>query len=680
MKLITFLNKYKLLISIISLGIGIRFFFAFSFNHLFDYFNILVLSKSVADTNSLLEGFFVLKNAIQHESQLFGKIYYQIIAAWLHFLNIIKVVDLGYIFDTKPYDPKTPYMSGFNMWGPLHYQVTAIKLIQFLYEGIFLFFFLSTIRLIKKHSYNALIIGALFWTLNPFMIYATYVPFQSDLAMTTFLLGGVYFAIKSLRKDEKHITSKELIMMSACFAIGAIIKQVPILFIIPFLIILTPSIKSFFLNSTIFTAFYYVISQPFSSDTTLMKTFFLASEESTALFNFTLNNASVMIMGYCIALIFIFLNRAIIRKNPLNLLRISVIILSLVYISEDLSFLYAQFNIWIMPFLLLMAFIDPIFAILLLVPVVGFYRWIIIDNGATTGSMWLTYGAPLEKIPSFESLMNAILQPKLIHRFINSFFILGHGLIIFYGLKYWNHTKVFISKLPLAYIPFILASIYLIFFVFDFSVRSNLTQITNFKYFDTHDQLMTDFPISFTIHNKNRRAITGVEIALMRKSIQKSDFVILEAFDENGLILVHKEVNDYTIPNGFGEFYISFGKRLNNETIVIQVSKKYGRNQILIHQSDTSSFESSQERNYGHYDSFYDLKLVTLSFPNEMYKINVLGSYSLEDMFMNVKKHFYQRPTFYYAYFMLTTMTLVGGGIMTGILLYKNRKLFNENT
>ena len=677
MKLLDFIQKNKLLISIIGFGVGIRLFFAFSFNHLFDYFNILVLSKSVADTNSLLEGFFVLKNAINHESQLFGKIYYQVIAAWLYLLDAIKVVDIDFIFDSKPYDPKTPYMSGFGQWGPLHYQTTAIKLIQFLYEGIFLFFFFSTIRLIKKHSYKALVIGALFWTLNPFMIYATYVPFQSDLAMTTFLLAGVYFAIKILHKNEKRITSKEVIMMSTCFAIGAIIKQVPILFIIPFLIILTPSIKSFFLNSAIFALLYYVISQPFSNDTTLMKTFFLASEESIALFNFTLNNASFMIMAYGIALILILVHRKIIRKNPLNILRITIILLSIIYISEDISFLYAQFNIWIMPFLMLMAFIDPLFALFLLVPVIGFYRWIIIDNGSTTGSMWLTYGAPLDKIPSFESLLNTILQPKLIHRFINSFFILGHSLIIFYSIKYWNNAKAFIKNIPLAYVP--LTLIYICFFMFDFSVRSNLAQITNIKYFDTHEKILTKNPIVFTINNQNQRSVSGVEIALMRKSIQKSDFVVLEAFDENSLLLVKKEVNDYTIPNGFGEFYIPFGKNIKDSTIEVHISKKFGQNQILVQQSDTSVYEKSNDQNYGQYDSYYDTKPVNITFTQDQYKVNILGAYSFEDMILNVSHHFNQRPTFYYAYFTLTFVTLLGGGVFSGILLYKNRKLLNEN-
>gem|GEM_PF-6714465 len=443
---------------------------------------------------------------------------------------------------------------------------------------------------------------------------------------------------------------------------------------------MTPSAKSFFLNSAIFGTLYLLVSQPFASDSGLMKTFFLASAESTALFNFTLNNASVMIMTYGLMLVLIFINRSKIRKNPVNLLRIAIILLSLIYISEDLSFLYAQFNIWIMPFLMIMAFVDPIFAVFLIIPVIGFYRWIIIDNGATTGSMWLTFGAPLDKIPSFESLMNTILQPKLIHRFINSFFILGHSLIIFYSLKYWNHTKVFIKNLPLVYVPISLATIYLCFFLFDFSVRSNLTQITNIKYFETHQQLLSNNPVSFIILNRDKRPITGIEIALMRKSIQKNDFVVLEAMNDDGSMLIHKEVNDYTIPNGFGEFYIPFGKKLHNEKIIITVRKKYGQNQILIQQSDTSSFESSREQNYGQYDSFYDNRPVKISFPNSKYKVNILGSYTVNDMIGNVKHHISQRPTFYYAYFSLFVITFLGGGIASGVFLYKNRKLFHEHS
>ena len=215
--------------------------------------------------------------------------------------------------------------------------------------------------------------------------------------------------------------------------------------------------------------------------------------------------------------------------------------------------------------------------------------------------------------------------------------------------------------------------------MFDFSVRSNLAQITNIKYFDTHEKILTKNPIVFTINNQNQRSVSGVEIALMRKSIQKSDFVVLEAFDENSLLLVKKEVNDYTIPNGFGEFYIPFGKNIKDSTIEVHISKKFGQNQILVQQSDTSVYEKSNDQNYGQYDSYYDTKPVNITFTQDQYKVNILGAYSFEDMILNVSHHFNQRPTFYYAYFTLTFVTLLGGGVFSGILLYKNRKLLNEN-
>ena len=60
--------KHKLLLGLIFLGISLRLIFAFSFNHVFDFFNILVITKSEVDTNSALESFFVIKNVTQHET------------------------------------------------------------------------------------------------------------------------------------------------------------------------------------------------------------------------------------------------------------------------------------------------------------------------------------------------------------------------------------------------------------------------------------------------------------------------------------------------------------------------------------------------------------------------------------------------------------------------------------
>lgn len=669
-----FSKKFISLLAIVCLGIGIRLVFAFSFNHIFDYFNILVLSKSAADTNSLLEGFFVIKNGIQHSTQLFGKIYYQIVALWLYILDFLKLTDLRYIFDIKRYDPHTPYMAGFTHWGPLHYQLTLIKLIQFLYEGVFLFFFLSIIRLIKNNSFKAVLIGTLFWAINPFLIYPAYVPFQSDLAMTTFLIGGVYFAIRSYAEKKPSITSKNLIFMSLCFAIGALMKQVPILFILPFLIILTRKLSAFLANSGIFFLFYVLISQPFAQDSVLMKTFFLTSEESTALFNFSLNSASVAVVGYVIILLLIIVKRKIIRQSPIYLLQISLILLSFIYISEDISYLYAQFNLWIMPFIMILAFINPLYSLFLLVPIFGFYRWIIIDNGAMTGSMWVTYGAALDRTPPFDSILSNFLQPKLIHRMINSLFLVGHGLIIFYSIKNWgvrNKTQIPIS---LAYIPLILLSLYGAFFIFDFSYRSHLSLVTNIKHYDLHDEKLIKNPVRIIVDNPNNRTITGIQISIMQKNIHKNDYVVVETFDHKGNRLSRSETNDFTLPNGFSDFIIPFGKGVNNKQIIIKIGKKYGQNEVYIQSSDTMKFESSVERDYGAYDAFYDTEPVKMRFPGLQYKVNITGQYTFNDMFMNVANHYLYRPKFY-VLFIATTITLLLFGSLSTIYIFYSKKI-----
>jgi hypothetical protein len=51
--------------------------------HFFDMFNILALSKSVADSGQLAPGFSVTGTV-----QLYGKIYYEVAAAWLYVLQL----------------------------------------------------------------------------------------------------------------------------------------------------------------------------------------------------------------------------------------------------------------------------------------------------------------------------------------------------------------------------------------------------------------------------------------------------------------------------------------------------------------------------------------------------------------------------------------------------------------
>ncbi|MGB9707578.1 MAG: hypothetical protein ACPL1D_02395, partial [Microgenomates group bacterium] len=133
----------KKIIALLFLGIGLRLIYGLLFNQMVDYMNILALIKSIADTGNFTYGLIALKR-IGFEVQLYGKIYYQIIALWLKLLNWLGLVQIKYLFDTKPLTDPQSYMIGLWQWSPPLYQLTLIKLIQFFWDFLFVFFFYKT--------------------------------------------------------------------------------------------------------------------------------------------------------------------------------------------------------------------------------------------------------------------------------------------------------------------------------------------------------------------------------------------------------------------------------------------------------------------------------------------------------------------------------------------------------
>src|SRR3989338_1322624 len=101
--------QHKVIIIIILVGVIHRLIFALLFNHMFDFGSILALIKSVADTGDITAGFIVLKNN-NILSQFFGKLFYQLGALWLYFLQFMHILDIRYIFDINPYQNIESYM------------------------------------------------------------------------------------------------------------------------------------------------------------------------------------------------------------------------------------------------------------------------------------------------------------------------------------------------------------------------------------------------------------------------------------------------------------------------------------------------------------------------------------------------------------------------------------------
>ena len=138
------IKEKKDIILLVLLGVLIRLIFSLLITHIFDFRNILTLIKSVATTGNLSDGFFEVRK-IGIDAQLYGKIYYQIGSLWLIFLNKVGILDSHF------------FQELFNWEIPL-YQLIYIKLLQFFYDFLLLFFLYKIAVLLKIKNKNWLIV------------------------------------------------------------------------------------------------------------------------------------------------------------------------------------------------------------------------------------------------------------------------------------------------------------------------------------------------------------------------------------------------------------------------------------------------------------------------------------------------------------------------------------------
>ena len=258
-----------------------------------DFMHILAMVKSIADTSNFTSGLITLKR-LGFEIQLYGKIYYQIIALWLTFLEKINLLRIQFIFDTKPFQDATSYMTGLWQWSPPLYQLTAIKLIQFLWDFIFVFFLYKAAQLINK---NLAWLAILFWAVNPYFMMINYAFFMPDIFMMASFVVGVYFWLKAIK--EKKLGVNSITILSLFFLVlGAIIKQLPLL-LIPFFILSFANNKRSFLKLIgLFLTFYFILKQGWAQDSYFINKFFLFSKESMGILRNNFNSMPYFLIFY----------------------------------------------------------------------------------------------------------------------------------------------------------------------------------------------------------------------------------------------------------------------------------------------------------------------------------------------------------------------------------------------
>ena len=319
-----------------------------------------------------------------------------------------------------------------------------------------------------------------------------------------------------------------------------------------------------------------------------------------------------------------------------------------------------------------MAIKDKTFALFLLAPVVGFYRWVIIDNGTSIGSMWITFGKPFSDMPSFDYVLQQFLSPFIIRSGINSLFIVLYILLIVYILN--KQTDIpFIKYITLNRAISALVLIYAAFFTFDLCYRGNLLRLTNVNYHGTQEEKLTIKPIKIVAINPEKKALTGIDIQLSRNNIKKHDYIQLIIKDVSGKTLDVKRISDFDVPVNYGDYFIPFNKAISLEKFNIYISKVYGQNTILIKTAESKSIPELVNQGYMDYDAYYKSNQLDISFPEKMYVTNLRGRFSVKSMTTNLLYHIKQKPSFYLGFFSLLGISLTGAVV----LIVQNRKDFS---
>lgn len=638
---------------IFILGIIWRLIIIIFQTHVYDSLNIIALFKSVFDTNNLTDGFFALKNKDIGDLQLYGKIFYQIGALWLLLLEKIKILEVKYIFDTKPYDSLYSYLEGFKQWSIPLYQIVSIKFFQIFIDFLILFFLIKIFNLIKPQE--NLVSVFLFWAFYPLLPYTSYVLLQSDYLLLLTILSSLYFILLYLIHKKFIYAFFSIIFIS----LGATIKQVPIL-LLPFILIIFSNSLIIFIKMLLTSFFsYFIFSQFWSQDFLLIKKFLVNSPESLRLFSFNLNSVPVFFILYFLLIIYVINRKEIFKKEKNFILILYILLLSIVYVTYDIQGLFVQFNLWISPLILLISLADRKFSLFLTLPMIGFFKRALEDNDVILGSFGAAFGSPLHHTLKYDYFIKNLIHPEVIMSFFRSLFFIGYLLLAYLLIKKiedFNNNKKNIKINNFIFNPSrIILFIFLFynFFVFiDLKVRKSSALLTKYNFQEKENILLKgkEEPLILKVINVNNIAIKGLDLKIYKKSINYNEPLIVDIIDNNSRRIDKIFFSLFNINNLNDEFtYINFNRAITHSQFTIKIYNKNPRNEILIPKSKIVSI-GDKNNYYAGYDTFYSEENVKIIFPNFVFYVNLRGDYPYFQMFNYFKKNILQKPKFFLAY------------------------------
>ncbi|MDA1317387.1 MAG: hypothetical protein O3B87_05205 [bacterium] len=630
----SFIRKHYKVLSLLLLGIGIRLIYLLLFTQMLDFVNILAVVRSVAETGSMVGGFNALLR-VGFESQLYGKIYYQTIGLWLTILDSIGLLHIEYLLDTKEFTDYSTYLNGLWLWSPPLYQLTLIKLVQFLWDG----FFVAALYIAARHVNKAQAhLAVLFWAVNPYFIMINFAFFMPDIFMLALFVGGFIFWVKAL-KSNKEINTNTLFAL-ALFTLGAVVKQVPLLAIPPLLISTNRSWRSLiiYIGSTVIM--YILFKQSWSEDSHIINSNFLFSKESMALLANHFNGIPYFMYMYGFFMLFLLKCKEQIFQNSTNILLVILSIITIVYINDPIFFI--QFVIWILPFVFLLALSNKN------------YHWVFLFGIIAMLLKGWTNESYLSLIlsPTIGSLYNNVIDNKF---FIDSLFnfqiydlmlrfgvlflfatILAESLSLLFRNKYL-FSEIFeryIRGITIKKIVILYASIYVIFIVVDYSIKSKYVLIPQQKYQLSETQIpISTKPIIIHVNNTNNRIISGMRMSVMQSGRIQEGVTIFE-FRENNNVIKTIKVNDHLFPKSTDDpFILIIPQKIKSNKFDIHIYKEDEVNKIVFFESiQLKQINFDEMSIFGGYERPDERDLLQVNFENVVFPIYFHGTYSYSDI------------------------------------------------
>lgn len=664
-RLQNFITTHRLPVVYLLIGIALRLIYNFLFNHLIDITWHLAFARSVAETGNLTEGFLAVLRA-GDESQLHGKIWYQLIALWLHFLNFVKIIKLELLLDTRPFTETFTYLIGFRQWSPPLYQLISIKLIQFVWDiPLAIYLYLTAKELgVKKPHYILL-----FWAVNPYLMMVGYAIMMTEIAMLTAFVAGCYYWIKALRSTQKNNYYIFGILTAVLLALGAVIKQTPLL-LIPFAILsLTKNIRTFLIFSIAAGCSYLLLRQPWAPDAILVKKYFFLSPQSTGIFKFTFNRVPYFLLFYGLLFFIVSLNRKIISANVHNIFKLVTVILCLIYITDTVFFV--QFVTWILPFAGLIALSDAknlwiLFSTLLAVTLKTLHSGDYFSTllSPTIGSRYSNY---LNNSVLINKYFSYQLYDSLLHTIIIILFIITAVSLI---TQLFNKTDRLgeliqekIKKFDYKKIVWIFFFLYLFFIIADYVVKSPYISLPQqqFQISDREVKVTRD-PLLIRVNNPQKYSINAIQLSTIRKAFPYDEHTVFR-FSKNGRELFTQKVHDFEFPTKSDDLFTIFlDKPIKEKQFDVAIYKEKGINEIIFYEAkQISELSVPGNKLYVGYDTPQGNEVLDVQFADQIFPFYLRGSYGINDIIKGLRSHFTgkAKTIFYGSYFLSIILLLL---------------------